>query len=86
VPNSGGRGSRQTGGESWGGPNNLRVEVLEDRGVPAGILSVVPFTSLDPQPTEGAAFTGQVATPNGLPIVTGAPQASRLCCGQAQAG
>jgi hypothetical protein len=40
----------------------LWLETLEDRCVPAGVLSVTPFTSLNPQPTEGAAFTGQVAT------------------------
>jgi hypothetical protein len=40
----------------------LQTEVLEDRCVPAGTLSGVGFTSLNPQPTEGQAFTGQVAT------------------------
>jgi hypothetical protein len=39
-----------------------RLEALEDRTLPAGTLTGVPFTSLNPQPVEGAPFTGQVAT------------------------
>jgi hypothetical protein len=38
------------------------VESLEDRCVPAGTLTGVPFTSLNPQPVEGSPFTGQIAT------------------------
>jgi hypothetical protein len=36
--------------------------LLEDRCVPTGTLVGVPFTSFNPQPTEGSAFTGQIAT------------------------
>ncbi len=43
-------------------PVRLWLEALEDRCVPAGTLTGVGFTSLNPQPVEGAAFTGQVAT------------------------
>jgi hypothetical protein len=40
----------------------LGVERLEDRCLLTGNLSVVPFTSLFPQPVEGSSFTGQIAT------------------------
>ncbi|HZY89958.1 MAG TPA: hypothetical protein VFE78_34365, partial [Gemmataceae bacterium] len=43
-------------------PAAPRLEPLEDRRVPAGFLSGVPFTSLFPQPVEGARFSGQIAT------------------------
>ncbi|HZY89957.1 MAG TPA: hypothetical protein VFE78_34360, partial [Gemmataceae bacterium] len=43
-------------------PAAPRLEPLEDRRVPAGTLTGVPFTALFPQPVEGAPFTGQVAT------------------------
>jgi hypothetical protein len=40
----------------------LRLESLEDRCVPAGVLTGTPVTSLFPQPVEGSSFTGQVGT------------------------
>src|SRR5581483_720722 len=43
-------------------PARLRLEALEDRAVPAGTLTGVPFTSLNPQFMEGQAVTAQVAT------------------------
>src|SRR5581483_10240682 len=43
-------------------PLPLKLEALEERCVLTGTLVGVPFTSLNPQPVEGASFTGQVAT------------------------